>query len=100
MSRLLPPSQHHYSLRVEAARDKSKYPRRFGVQPLHVVDRTHERRAGGHVGQQRQNAQPDQEPVRGRSVDESQRPPQRVSLGAGSKSRLSANGSRNWCRPA
>jgi hypothetical protein len=54
--------------------------RRGAVEPLLVIDDAHQRPVPGHLGQQAQGRQPDQEPVRRRPGTEAERGPQRVAL--------------------
>ena len=50
------------------------------IQPLHVIDQADQRPFPGHLRQQAQYGQPDQEPVRRRSGGHAERDPQRLPL--------------------
>ena len=54
--------------------------RRRLVQPLLVVDHADQRPLPGHLRQQAQHGQPDQEPVRRRAGGQAERGPQRIAL--------------------
>ena len=50
------------------------------VQPLLVVDQADQRLVSGHLGEQAEHGQPDQEPVRRRARGQAERGPQRIAL--------------------
>ena len=68
------------AVRVQAPPDEAEHFDGFPVQPLRVVDQPDQRMVCGHFRQQRQNAQPDQEPVRGRSGPQAERRTQCITL--------------------
>ena len=67
-------------LRPQPARDEREDLRRGAVEPLLVIDDAHQRPVPGHLGQQAQGGQADQEPVRRQAGAEAERGPQRVAL--------------------
>jgi hypothetical protein len=61
----LPRGEHHqHRLRAQPSRRERQRLRRGAVQPLRVVDHAHERPLGGHLRQQAEHGQADQEPIR------------------------------------
>ena len=83
----------------EAAGDEAEDLRRRLVEPLRVVDDADQRLLLGHLGEQRQRGEPDQEAI-GRRRRRSGRTPSRARRAAapGSRSRSSI-GAQSWCRP-
>jgi hypothetical protein len=67
-------------LRPQPAPGERQDLRRGAVEPLLVIDDAHQRPVPGHLGQQAQGGQADQEPVRCRPGAEAERGPQRVAL--------------------
>ena len=70
----LPRREHHqHRLRVQTSRRERQRLRRGPVQPLRVVDHTQKRPLGGHLRQQAQHGQADQEPIRRRARFQAER---------------------------
>ena len=67
-------------LRPQPAGDEREDLRRGAVEPLLVIDDAHQRPFPGQLGQQAQDGQADQKPVRRRPGTEAERGPQRVAL--------------------
>ena len=74
------PEHHADRLRPQPARNERQDLRRGTVEPLLVIDDAHKRPVPGHLGQQAQGGQTDQEPVRCRARAEAECGPQRVTL--------------------
>jgi hypothetical protein len=74
------PEHHADRLGPQPARDERQDLRRGAVEPLLVIDDAYQRPFLGHLGQQAQGGQADQEPVRCRARTEAERGPQRVTL--------------------
>ena len=76
-----PGREHHADrLRGQATGNEPKDLRRGLIQPLRVVDQADQWVLLGHLGQQAEGGQPDQEPVRRRPGAEAERRLQRVAL--------------------
>ena len=69
-----------HRLRRQPARHEPEYLRGGAVEPLLVVHQADQRSFPGHVGQQAQHGQADQEPVRRRAGPYAERDPQRITL--------------------
>jgi hypothetical protein len=53
------------------------------IQPLHVVDHAHQRSLDGRLGQQGEDGQTHQEPIRRTPFTQPERDPQRIPLRTG-----------------
>jgi hypothetical protein len=73
---------HRHPIRAESPCHEGKRLRRLPVQPLTIVDDTDERSLLRGVGEQGQDGQADQEPIRSVSVSEAERGTQCVALRA------------------
>ena len=66
--------------REQPARDERQRLQRRAIEPLGVVDDTHQRAFAGHVGEQAQDRQPDEEAIGWRARHQPERRAQRVPL--------------------
>jgi hypothetical protein len=80
LGRLAGAEQHHHRLRLQPARHERQHLRRGSVQPLRVIDDTHERALLGRLRQQTKRRQPDEEPIRHRALAQPERGRQGIAL--------------------
>ena len=66
--------------RLQAARDEREDLRRGAIEPLLVIHQADQRLLLGHVGEQAQDGQADEEAIRRRPGTEAERGPQRIAL--------------------
>jgi hypothetical protein len=67
-------------LRQQAAGDKGERQRRRLVEPLRVIDHAQQRTFVGHLREQAQHRQPDEEPIRGGAVAQPEHDLERLTL--------------------
>ena len=67
-------------LRLQAARHEREHLRRGAIEPLLVVHQADQRPLLGHVGEQAQDGQADEEEIRRRPGTDAERRPQRIAL--------------------
>ena len=80
LTRVTHGEDHGHRFRQKSSRDEPEDLRRRPIEPLCVVDQAYERLLLGHLGQQTEDCQPDQEAVRSGSTPQAERGAERIAL--------------------